>query len=191
MIPQGVIDNEILNKFLSVQSNNIIIKYVPYLYFNFLEKYWQNVTINKFHCFMYEEYDKLCFLDADTFFLKNMDKLFLLQTPSIGYYYNNNKEFCISTGIFIIKPDLTFYSLLLNLCISLQFYDDENVFYYLSQQNNFLIFRNYLNDSFPNYKENIIQEQKRIKFWSQFTYDEINILTNSNGAKLLQEYLNE
>lgn len=153
----------------------VVIRKVPYLFFNFLQDYWQNVTINKFHCFSLVEYDKICFLDADSYVINNIDYIFESKTPAIGSYTNDRNEFCISTGIFVIKPNLSFYSLLLNLCITLDFYDDENVFYYLSQERDILVFNSFLNKDFPLlYEQDIVQEQgSRKKFFSQYTYEEI------------------
>lgn len=189
MIPIEQVESKEYQEFAENAPSNVIIKEVPYLYFNFLNKYWQNVTVNKFHAFTLTEYNKFCFLDADSYITQNIDYLFELDTPIIGYYTNDKNEFCVSTGIFLMQPSLTFYSLLLNLCISLEFFDDENIFYYLSQENNILQFSSYLNDIMPNYKDIILQEQKREKFWSQYSYKEILNLINTNGQNLLEQYI--
>lgn len=193
MIPAGDISKkQIFQDFIfHIKDLSVIIKKVPYLYFNFLKEYWQSVTINKFHAFSCIEFDKVCFIDADSYFIKNLDYIFELPIPAIGEYLNDKKEFCVSTGIFIIKPNLDFYSLLLNLCITMNFFDDENVFYYLSQENDILKFNTYFTrDNIP-IKEGLIQEQKREKFWSNFSYEEIKLLVVLNGEQLLKQYLLE
>lgn len=190
MVPV-TIDSTLLDNFnQNSLSLNIIIQKVPYLYFDFLKQYKQNITINKIHLFSLIDYSKICFIDADSFFVENMDYIFNLETPAIGYYYNEKNEQCISGGIFLVKPSLSFYSLLLNLCISLEFYDDDNLFYYLSQENNILKFKNFLNDKIPNYKHIILQEQKPLKFWSQYDYNEIqNLIENGEGQNQLKNYI--
>lgn len=190
MVPINI-DNKLLNTFMEYTSSlNIIIKKVPYLYFNFLEQYKQNITINKFHLFSLIEYKKICFIDADSFFIENIDSIFNLDTPAIGYYYNDKNEQCFSGGIFLIQPSLSFYSLILNLCIAFEFYDDDNLFYYLAKENNILKFKNFFNDTFPNYKNIILQEQKPIKFWNKYNYNDIKKLANTDTLlEQLKEYV--
>lgn len=167
---------------------NIIFKEVPYLYFDFLKQYKQNITINKLHMFSLVEYDKVCFLDADTVLTENIDFLFKEKTPLVGYYINDRQEQCFSGGILLVKPSLSFYSLLLNLCITLEFYDDDNLLFYLYNEN-ILKFNTFINDIMPNYRKSILQEQKDKKFFSDYNYEEIFQLMNTNGIELLKQYI--
>lgn len=85
----------------------------------------------------------------------------------------------------MVKPSLSFYSLLINLCITLSFYDDENVFYYLSQQQNILKFNTYLNQAFPElYENDLLQEQgTREKYFARYSYKEIENKSTRLGLK--------
>lgn len=189
MYPCGIKQTLIDDFKIKAKNLNIIYKEVPYLFFNCLSTYKQNVTINKLHLFSLIEYNKICFIDADSFFTKNIDFIFNEQTPMIGYYFNNKFEQCFSGGIFLVKPSLSFYSTLLNLCISLQFYDDDNLFFYLVTEN-LLKFKTYINDILPEYRNIILQEQKPNKYFASYSYEEISKLVFDPDIEvLLKNYI--
>ena len=108
------------------QENNILLPY--------------NDTINKFQIFNFIEYDYLCFIDADViFFGGNIDEEFELAEKENSKFYgyfepDHQKNQLINFerlmgGLFIIQPDINFYSQLKTLIYNHHFLfnNDEEV----------------------------------------------------------------
>jgi hypothetical protein len=53
-----------------------------------LQKYenWEHLALTQHRCLALDEYDKVCFLDADVVVFKNMDHIFELNTPAGTFY---------------------------------------------------------------------------------------------------------
>lgn len=92
---------------------------------------YYNDTINKFQIFNYTEFDQICFLDADAFFIGNVDKEFekAKNTNFYGYYEidRKTKKPRLMGGLFIIKPNETTYPFLLKNMENQYFENDENI----------------------------------------------------------------
>ncbi|XP_028583588.2 glycogenin-2 isoform X1 [Podarcis muralis] len=76
-----------------------------------LERLELGVTFTKLHCWTLTQYSKCVFMDADTLVLCNIDELFdreeLSAAPDSGW------PDCFNSGVFVFKPSLKTYNLLL------------------------------------------------------------------------------
>lgn len=113
------------------ENLNIIIKEVPWLLFDMTNTSNFNSTINKFQCLLFEEYDVIGFIDADIILYKNIDDWFKKKLP----LFILHDDHTLSGGMFIIKPDINLYCLILNLCIAKNFSTDEEILMELIQWN--------------------------------------------------------
>lgn len=128
-LQEQLIKHNILYKPIHIdkfQENNILLPY--------------NDTINKFQIFNFIEYDYLCFIDADViFFGGNIDEEFELAEKENSKFYgyfepDHQKNQLINFerlmgGLFIIQPDINFYSQLKTLIYNHHFLfnNDEEV----------------------------------------------------------------
>lgn len=57
---------------------------------------WIDVSYTKFNCLLFEEYDKICFLDADLIIINNIDHLFNMECNNAAmfrnYWIENSKQ---------------------------------------------------------------------------------------------------
>lgn len=125
-LQEQLIKHNILYKPIHIdkfQENNILLPY--------------NDTINKFQIFNFIEYDYLCFIDADViFFGGNIDEEFELaekeNSKFYGYFEPDHwKNQLINFerlmgGLFIIQPDINFYSQLKTLIYNHHFLFDND-----------------------------------------------------------------
>lgn len=125
-LQEQLIKHNILYKPIHIdkfQENNILLPY--------------NDTINKFQIFNFTDYDYLCFIDADViFFGGNIDEEFELaekeNSKFYGYFEPDHwKNQLISSerlmgGLFIIQPDINFYSQLKDLIYNHHFLFDND-----------------------------------------------------------------
>ena len=88
-----------------------------------------NDTINKFQLFNFIEYDNICFLDADSFFIGNVDREFEKAKNHNFYGYfestRDDRKTRLMGGLFIAKPNPNFFSEILKLKNKNDWYDDE------------------------------------------------------------------
>lgn len=98
-----IVPSNINEKSIQVlEQNNILYKKVKnYSFFNNISNITYKSTFNKFHCFSFEEYEKILFLDADIVVYNNLDYYFLLE-PFCG---NRGWAGTLTGGIFLITPD--------------------------------------------------------------------------------------
>ena len=88
-----------------LQEYNIEFMQIPLLLFQNKENHWQS-TINKFYIFNLEEYNKVCFLDADIILKENIDYIFeYTQNP----VFVNSHYLPYWGGIFVIQPNKTIW----------------------------------------------------------------------------------
>ena len=145
----ALITNNICSEDIDIlKENNIPFKIIPY--YSFLGKQEKNVfkdTINKFQIFDLKNYDKVFFLDADTFLFKNLD--YMLDSTED----NLNKIYCfkfdghdlpISGGGFIISPNKYNFNEILNSYQS-KYLNDEEVLCELYKNDDIVILENYNN----------------------------------------------
>lgn len=125
-LQEQLIKHNILYKPIHIdkfQENNIFLPY--------------NDTINKFQIFNFIEYDYLCFIDADViFFGGNIDEEFELAEKENSKFYgyfepDHQKNQLINFerlmgGLFIIQPDINFYSQLKTLIYNHHFLFDND-----------------------------------------------------------------
>lgn len=128
-LQEQLIKHNILYKTIHVdkfQEDNILFIY--------------NDTINKFQIFNYIEYNYICFIDADViFFGGNIDEEFKFaekeNSKFYGYFEPDHQDNQLITferlmgGLFIIQPDINFYSQLKDLVYNHKFLfgNDEEV----------------------------------------------------------------
>mmetsp|Transcript_12300 Transcript_12300/g.28410 ORF Transcript_12300/g.28410 Transcript_12300/m.28410 type:complete len:318 (-) Transcript_12300:51-1004(-) len=89
-----------------------------------LDRPYFNTTFNKLHVFgLYDNYDKVVFLDADLLILKNIDELFELDL-STGYPFAAAPEIMppdtFNTGVLVVAPSEKTYHELLQAARSMQ-----------------------------------------------------------------------
>lgn len=125
-LQEQLIKHNILYKPIHIdkfQENNILLPY--------------NDTINKFQIFNFIEYDYLCFIDADViFFGGNIDEEFELAEKEnfkfYGYFEPDHQKNQLINferlmgGLFIIQPDINFYSQLKTLIYNHHFLFDND-----------------------------------------------------------------
>lgn len=125
-LQEQLIKHNILYKPIHIdkfQENNILLPY--------------NDTINKFQIFNFIEYDYLCFIDADViFFGGNIDEEFELaekeNSKFYGYFEPDHQKNQLTNferlmgGLFIIQPDINFYSQLKALIYNHHFLFDND-----------------------------------------------------------------
>lgn len=125
-LQEQLIKHNILYKPIHIdkfQENNILLPY--------------NDTINKFQIFNFIEYDYLCFIDADIiFFGGNIDEEFELaekeNSKFYGYFEPDHQKNQLTNferlmgGLFIVQPDINFYSQLKTLIYNHHFLFDND-----------------------------------------------------------------
>tara|TARA_Y100000389_G_C17434362_1_gene504577 strand:- start:50 stop:1993 length:1944 start_codon:yes stop_codon:yes gene_type:complete len=68
------------------------------------DSYYKN-SMMKFYAFQMYEYERVIFLDADSYVMKNLDHLFALPEVELAAPVANcENEFCITTALMVIKP---------------------------------------------------------------------------------------
>ncbi|KAI9258220.1 nucleotide-diphospho-sugar transferase [Phascolomyces articulosus] len=70
-------------------------------------------TLTKLHVFRLTQYDKIVFLDADTYPIRLIDDLF--ERPSFSAAPDIGWPDCFNSGVFVVEPSLTVYSDLIQL----------------------------------------------------------------------------
>ena len=70
-------------------------------------------TLTKLHVFRLEQFDKVVFLDADTYPIKLIDELF--KKPSFSAAPDIGWPDCFNSGVFVVEPSITMYSDLIQL----------------------------------------------------------------------------
>ena len=70
------------------------------------ENVWWNCTLSKNYMFLFTEYDKICFVDADVEFLENCDNYFDYPTPAT---FNIQWTEGMHGGMILITPNVEDY----------------------------------------------------------------------------------
>lgn len=162
-----------------LKDNNISFKFV--LNKEFQRKHPTNrykYTINKFYLLTFQEYEKICFLDADALVIQNIDFLFNKYDELILYRKDDGPEqlMLMSGTFFIVKPSLQKYNFILQ---NILFYHEDECLWskiYPFQKNSLLetsfmdIY--YIHDrSYPKYFMKKNWKQTANNFYFQYTND--------------------
>ncbi|EGG22939.1 hypothetical protein DFA_05069 [Cavenderia fasciculata] len=96
---------------------NLVIKIVPNIQAQHDDQdhyFWE--SLNKFHVFKLEEYDRIIFLDADTFVMKNLDHLFALPDVTLAApmaYWLGTRPF-LTNILMVLKPSVQTFDKIVN-----------------------------------------------------------------------------
>lgn len=128
-------DNLKEETFCSLRKNNIQYIIKPYKTFSTFSEYF--TTINKLYVYTFW-HEKICFLDADSFLIQNIDKYFELNTP-IGYTYWNGHKNIFSGGLLFLTPEKQKFNQSLSLIEENPLIiDDEAIFEILESNWNYI-----------------------------------------------------
>lgn len=188
----NIIQNKEIVKIL--KEEKIIIENIPWLEYNYQTKkdlsfYGIDSIFNvgaKIEIFGLKQYEKLIYLDADSFVVKNIDSLFKKKDGS-SLIDNNNKCFC---ALFVFSPKnhpLDFYkSILTNevcndgtLMEKLWWHVCDNKKYHIK---NLFFYRSSYEKTFRNIKAYHLQD-RYLKYWK------MKFLPNTPLANLYKTYL--
>ena len=154
---------------LELSKNNILYYIIPRYQFSQKTLTYSD-TINKFQTLCYQNFEKICFIDADVIFFKNLDYLFekiKFNNYSIIGFLENIEHKKITGGIFFTTFNLLLWKYILNLSFLENFHHDEEIL-------NFLLTKNLLKQSNLDQKEfKILHFAGEHKLWK----------INSNFAK--------
>ena len=161
--------------FDALEKENILYKVYPYISFfcdgnrnldfwkdvvDQRENVWWNCTFSKIYMFLFTEFEKICFVDADVEFLKNCDNYFSYPTPAAFCYpYSDG----MPGGTMVITPSEKDFFKCLQIGSKLGIVNDEMIWY----------------EWYPNFKN----EPDHILPSEDFNYE--NNVDNLNTAKLI------
>lgn len=167
MVPKNSIDYK---DFPQIENTKIVE--IPLLMFNGIDAVGDfNTTINKFFCLLYEEFDKIIFLDADNYVYQNIDYLFKQRFPAILIHKDNK----IGGETFGLKPDKELLFFIINLTIRYNFVNDEQILAYLFN-NYYLPIGSLLN----NCRQFVYHDAGQPKMWSLYNYMDITTMIKNN-----------
>lgn len=108
-----VTDNLKIETLEKLKENNI--EYRIFKRKDFKHENYNKITFNKFYAFLYEDFEKVCFLDADSVMIKNADEIFNKKPPLFynhaGYTDGAVKPF-ICGAMWLISPDKEIFDIL-------------------------------------------------------------------------------
>lgn len=100
-----VTDNLKKEDYEELEKNKISYKIIPYKSFSNEDSPYKD-TINKFEIFNLKEYEKILFIDADSFFIQNIDFFFDIPMKNniLAYERKENNNTLLGGNLFIVKP---------------------------------------------------------------------------------------
>ena len=87
---------------------------------------WWDCTLAKNYMFLFTEYDKVCYLDADLEFLENCDEYFDFPTPSAFAAPHSEG---MNGGVILIRPNIDHYFQCMNIAMQFGIINDEMVWW--------------------------------------------------------------
>lgn len=172
---------------LSQATFNILdkynISYVKYPPLTFNKDDYYGCTINKFYAWKLTDFDKVCFIDADTVVMTNIDFFFSFQ-PFSSCVDNDGRVF---GALFLLKPNNDFADYIFNNLINDYHTDEEilNLIYHeqLHKTNNWL----------PDSPCFVWHDAYTPKYWDMFglsTPEDINLFVKNQSYIFLLKWLN-
>ncbi|EGG25002.1 hypothetical protein DFA_03248 [Cavenderia fasciculata] len=100
-------------------------------------------SFNKFHVFRLTEYDRLIYLDADTYILRSLDHLFALPDASLAapraYWFKVDKQPFLTDTLMVLKPSMEMFYALVEASTITTGWDMDVVNAFFIHRNDFLL----------------------------------------------------
>lgn len=112
------------------------------------ENVWWNCTFSKIYMFLFTEFEKICFLDADIELIKNCDNYFDFPAPAAFCYPNSEG---MAGGTIIVEPNIESYLQCLSIGVQEGVVNDEMIWHrwypnFIYEKNHILPYEDFCGD---------------------------------------------